>query len=74
MTSYFDRLYHCHKVDKSIRIMEDYELIDGKKILIRCQCPIYNDTEKGIKCNGFNDHGLKCGYADYIFDAKRIKQ
>ncbi|PXV88424.1 hypothetical protein C8E03_108151 [Lachnotalea glycerini] len=31
MTSYFDRLYHCHKVDKSINIMEEYELIDGKK-------------------------------------------
>lgn len=69
MTRYYDRLIHCHKVKKSVNIMEEYDFINGKTTLIRSQCPVYNDTEKGRKCNGINDHGFKCGYADYTYDA-----
>lgn len=65
-----DRLYHCHKAHKEIRIMEDYEEINGKKVLVRCQCPVHVYGEGRNKCNGINDHGFECGYADYRRDSK----
>ena len=60
-----DRLYHCHKIKKHITIFEDYEIVDGERTLIKCECPVYKYGENGKKCNGLNDHGFTCGYANY---------
>lgn len=62
------RLYHCHKVRKHIQIAEYYDMINGKRTLIRSQCPFYNSGENGRECDGINDHGFKCGYANYVYN------
>lgn len=66
-----DRLYHCHKVHKHIWIMDDYNEINGKRTLVRSQCPIYIYGERGRKCDGLNDHGFKCSYANYVYEANK---
>lgn len=59
------RLYHCHKIHKNVTIFEDYEIIQGVRTLVRCSCPhyIYKDTKP--HCDGNNDFGFRCGYAEY---------
>lgn len=60
------RLYHCHKFDQLLTVIEDYEIINGQETLVYCSCPYLVDMGGRLrKCNGVNDHGFPCGYAEY---------
>ena len=50
--------------------MEEYDMINGERMLIRTQCPFYYSDEKGRKFDGTNDHGFVCGNANYRRDSK----
>lgn len=65
MVEYDSRLYHCHKIRRNVSIQEDYEVINGKRILVHCYCPVFIYGDGSRKCNGLSDHGIKCGYANY---------
>lgn len=66
MIEMHDRHIHCKKVDKFIPIFEDYEVTEGKKILVRSSCPVYMGTvDLGCSCNGLNRLGNPCMYAHW---------
>jgi hypothetical protein len=70
MAEFKTRLYHCHKAKKNVHILEDYEIIDGKCILVRSQCPNYMSEDRASRCNGVNEHGFECGYANKNIETK----
>ena len=58
------RLIHCHKIQKTFHIYEDYELTDGDPILARSTCPMCMDTaNRKAPCNGLNEWDHPCSYA-----------
>lgn len=60
------RMYHCHKLKKNVYILEDYEILNGVRTLVRCSCPNYMGTAAdGRKCNGLNDYLLRCGFSEW---------
>lgn len=60
------RLYHCHKIKRNVQILEDYEVIDGVRTLVRCSCPVHMGTASTDRhCNGINEFDFPCGYADW---------
>lgn len=68
MVEPYDRMFHCHKVKRNVTIMEDYDVIDGKRTLIRARCSAYNVEDRKRSCNGIEDHGFECSCANYIYD------
>ena len=59
------RFYHCHKMHKHIEIVETYKIINGQKTLTQIECPLYRYTgDPRGSCNGLNDFGFRCCYAD----------
>lgn len=52
-------LYHCHRLNKEIKISQEQAVIDGKKYLIRHPCPYMNASED-FNCNGLNDYSIPC--------------
>lgn len=66
MVEYKTRLYHCHKLNRNVEIMEDYEVVNGVRTLVRCSCPYYTGTASGrLRCNGQNDFYFRCSYAQW---------
>ncbi len=66
MIEYAQKLYHCHKLKRNVTIFEDYEIIDGVRTLVRCSCPFHTGTAvEGRRCDGQNDFGFRCGFADW---------
>lgn len=66
MTEYSTRLYHCHKLKRNVQILEDYEVINGVRTLVRCSCPYYTGTaSERLRCDGRNDFHLRCSYAQW---------
>lgn len=66
MVEYTTRLYHCHKLKRNVQIMEDYEVIDGVRTLVRCSCPYYTGTaSERLRCNGQNDFHFRCSFAQW---------
>lgn len=64
MVEYATRLYHCHKLKKNVMILEDYEIVDGVRTLVRWSCPYYTGMASGlIRCDGQNDFGFSCSLA-----------
>lgn len=60
------RFVKCYKKDIMLYVLEEYEIINGKRTLIRRQCPLYHNTEdRRGSCSGIDDHGRICGYADF---------
>ena len=56
----------CHKIKRNVQILEDYEVIDGVRTLVRCSCPVHMGTASTDRhCNGINEFDFPCGYADW---------
>lgn len=66
-----DKLYHCHKIRREVTIMEDYDIIDGKRTLVRSRCSAYKIEDRKRSCNGIEDHGFECSRADYTYNKNK---
>ena len=62
----FIRLHHCHKVKQNVKIYEDYDHINGEKILIRSKCSYCYEKTSGYNCNGLNTYNEPCIYNSFI--------
>ena len=66
-----DKLFHCHKVKRNVTIMQDYDIIDGKRTLIYSRCSAYRIEDRKRSCDGIDDHGFECCYANYVYNKTR---
>lgn len=63
MIEYETRLYHCHKIQKNVKIAEDYDSSTDGRRLVRCSCPYHQYKDMRPHCDGYNEFGFQCCYA-----------
>ena len=63
MIEYKDRLFHCHKMKRNVKIFGDYKITDSGRTLVHRSCSDLTRMDVHKRCNGLDEQNNPCPYA-----------